>query len=173
MKKIPENGQYLDEIPVNEADELRKAVIDYSKNKDWAAKTKRRPPLRLDEMFAAAHDKVFGEIDCLNCAHCCKTTSPIVTQRDVDRLSKGLKMRPSDLIEKYLTEDGSTYVMKKAPCPFLGSDNYCSVYQDRPSACREYPHTNRRRMSQILDISLNNTFVCPAVARIFSMLRGT
>lgn len=30
------------------------------------------------------------------------------------------------------------------PCPLLGRDNYCAVYADRPKACREYPHTDRR-----------------------------
>jgi Fe-S-cluster containining protein len=173
VREIPEQGRYLTEMPDNEAHELKMAELDYAKNKDWASKIKRKPPGRLDEQFSDAHDAVFEEIDCLQCAHCCKTTSPMVTARDVDRLAKGLRIRPSELIEKYLLADGAEYVMNAAPCPFLGADNYCSVYDHRPTACREYPHTNRRRMVQIMDLSLNNTLVCPAVARIFRMLRDS
>lgn len=170
---IPENGRYLNEMPENEANELKMAVQDYSKNKEWVGKVKRKPPADLDRQFSDAHEEVFRETDCLTCAHCCKTTSPIVTARDVDRLSKGLRIRPSAVIDQYLNPDADTWVMKRAPCPFLGEDHYCSVYDYRPAACRDYPHTDRRRMVQIMDLSLNNTFVCPAVARIFRLLRNS
>lgn len=169
--EIPENGKYLKDLPEREAQELLAAVQDFVKNKEWVGKMKRRKPGNLDLMFSEAHEKVFSETDCLSCAHCCKTTSPIVTARDVERLSKGLKIRPSDILEKYMNADGASWVMNSAPCPFLGPDNFCSVYDHRPSACREYPHTNRRRMIQIMDLTINNTFVCPAVARILKLIR--
>ncbi len=35
-------------------------------------------------------------------------------------------------------------------------------------ACREYPHTNRKNMLGIFDLTLKNTLVCPAVLKIFS-----
>jgi Fe-S-cluster containining protein len=172
VKEIPENARHLNDMPDSQANELKSAVQDYPKNKEWATKTKRKPPADLDQRFSDAHEAVFSEMECLTCAHCCKTTSPIVTERDIDRLSKALRQKPSTVIDKYLRHDGESYIMNAAPCPFLGADLYCSVYEHRPSACRDYPHTNRRRMVQIIDLSLNNTFVCPAVARIFSMLRG-
>jgi Fe-S-cluster containining protein len=57
------------------------------------------------------------------------------------------------------------------PCPFLGADNYCSVYDDRPKACREYPHTDRKRFYQILDLTLKNTSTCPAVHLVIEKLK--
>jgi Fe-S-cluster containining protein len=77
-------------------------------------------------------------------------------------------MRSSEFIDTYLfrDEDGD-YVFKGAPCPFLGADNACLVYEDRPKACREYPHTDRKNMLGILDLTLKNTLVCPAVLKIF------
>jgi hypothetical protein len=76
-------------------------------------------------------------------------------------------MRPQTFIETYLTiDEDRDYVLQSTPCPFLGEDNKCFVYEHRPKACREYPHTNRKRMYQIMDITLKNTLVCPAVARI-------
>jgi Fe-S-cluster containining protein len=77
-------------------------------------------------------------------------------------------MKSSQFIDEYLLRDSDgDYVLKTAPCPFLGSDNKCFVYEDRPKACREYPHTDRKNISGILDLSLRNTMVCPAVLKIF------
>ncbi|MBN2395805.1 MAG: YkgJ family cysteine cluster protein, partial [Candidatus Atribacteria bacterium] len=54
----------------------------------------------------------------------------------------------------------------ETPCPFLMPDNYCMVYESRPKACREYPHTDRRRMVQILKLTQKNCEVCPVVYAI-------
>ncbi|MEL7427036.1 MAG: YkgJ family cysteine cluster protein, partial [Bacteroidota bacterium] len=63
------------------------------------------------------------------------------------------------------------YVLNTAPCPFLGDDNYCSIYSVRPRACREYPHTDRKNFHQILNLTLKNTAVCPATFRIVQRLK--
>lgn len=144
----------------------------FKENKVFFKKLKQKPPKNLDDLFHGLHEEVFEEIDCLACANCCKTTSPIFTDVDIDRLAKHLKMSPSNFYQKYLRRDEDNFqVLRSAPCPFLGTDNYCSVYEARPRACREYPHTDRRRMSQILDLTLQNTKVCPAVAEITERLK--
>jgi Fe-S-cluster containining protein len=75
-------------------------------------------------------------------------------------------------VDKYLRiDEDKDFVFKTMPCPFLGHDNYCSVYSDRPKACREYPHTDRKRFAQLLDLSLKNTETCPIVFSIFVELR--
>ena len=83
-------------------------------------------------------------------------------------------MKPGDFIEKFLRIDEERdYVLKSSPCPFLGDDNFCSVYDDRPKACREYPHTDRKKMVQITDLTLKNTLVCPAVYEMVERLKVT
>ncbi|MDP4953161.1 MAG: YkgJ family cysteine cluster protein, partial [Flavobacteriales bacterium] len=62
-------------------------------------------------------------------------------------------------------------VLHTAPCPFLGEDNKCSVYDSRPKACREYPHTDRKNMHQILNLTMKNTLVCPAVNLIVKKIQ--
>lgn len=129
---------------------------------------KKQKPKSLDEWFIQQHEAVFKHIDCLECANCCKTTSPIFRDVDINRLSKHLKMKPGKFIANYLWLDGDgDYVLKSAPCPFLGSDNYCSVYEHRPQACKEYPHTNRKKMYQLLNLAEKNALICPAVSQIF------
>jgi Fe-S-cluster containining protein len=73
--------------------------------------------------------------------------------------------------QTYLTIDkDGDFVFKKTPCPFLGKDNWCTVYNDRPTACREYPHTDRRRFVQLIDLSIRNVDYCPAVKEILEKL---
>ncbi|MBC7861562.1 MAG: YkgJ family cysteine cluster protein [Bacteroidia bacterium] len=141
-------------------------------NKKFLQQVKRKTPRNLDDLFHTAHDEVFEEINCLNCANCCKTTSPIFYPKDIDRLAKRLKMKPGNFIDKYLHIDSDKdYVLNTAPCPFLDGENYCIVYEDRPTACREYPHTNRKNMYQVLDLAYQNTLVCPAVFEIVKKLK--
>lgn len=142
-------------------------------NKKFLQKLKKQNTRDLDESFHNTHEAVFEEIDCLDCANCCKTTSPIFIDKDIERLAKYFRLRPSEFIAKYLHFDNENdYVLNEAPCPFLGSDNYCSVYESRPRACREYPHTDRRKIHQLLDLTFKNTLVCPAVLEIVNRLKA-
>lgn len=121
----------------------------------------------LDALFHQEHQQVFRRIDCLSCANCCKTTSPIFRDVDIRRLAKRQRMTETKFIEAYLRLDAEgDYVLTQAPCPFLGADNYCSVYEERPLACREYPHTDRKNMYQILPLTRKNMEICPAVSEI-------
>ncbi|MBK5279629.1 MAG: YkgJ family cysteine cluster protein [Bacteroidia bacterium] len=150
---------------------------DVSKNKSLENKKfliglKRKDPRKVDNSFHRLHEEVFEEITCLECANCCKTTSPIFYQTDIERVAKSLKVKPGDFIEKYLKiDEDKDYVLKSSPCPFLDNENYCSVYDDRPKACREYPHTNRKKMIQIMELTHKNTMVCPAVLEIVERLK--
>ena len=154
-------------------EKFRQQAKDQKKgNKKFLQKLKKQNSRDLDERFHETHEEVFEEIDCLDCANCCKTTSPIFIDKDIDRLAKYFRIRPSDFIEKYLHLDNENdYVLNSAPCPFLGSDNYCAVYDNRPRACREYPHTDRRKIHQLLDLTFKNTLVCPAVLEIVNRLK--
>ena len=153
-------------------EDLKKAKDQFPAHKTFLTRLKRAKPKELDSHFHQLHDQTFREIDCLECANCCKTTSPLFTQPDIERLARVLKMKVALFIETYLKvdEDGD-YVLRQAPCPFLGAGNKCIVYDTRPKACREYPHTNRKRMYQINDLTLQNTLICPAVSRIVDKLQ--
>ena len=128
---------------------------------------KKRNKKQLDEVFHKAHTATFRKLDCLKCANCCKTTSPIFRDVDIKRLSKYLRLSEQKFIDQYLFMDKeSDYVLKTSPCAFLNSDNTCQVYEFRPLACREYPHTDRKNMFQILDLTRKNSEICPAVVSI-------
>lgn len=142
-------------------------------NRKFLLGLRKKDARKVDDIFHNIHVAVFEETDCLKCANCCKTTSPIFYQTDIERVARSLRMKPGDFIERYLRidEDGD-YVLRSSPCPFLSDDNYCSVYADRPKACRQYPHTDRKKMVQIMDLTLKNTLVCPAVFEMVERLKA-
>jgi hypothetical protein len=141
-------------------------------NKKFLQRLKKQDARKLDGAFHEVHEAVFTDTDCLTCANCCKTTSPIFYQTDIERASKFLRMKPGDFIEKYLRiDEDKDFVLKSSPCAFLGADNYCSIYEARPKACREYPHTDRKKMVQITDLTYKNTMVCPAVLEMVERLK--
>jgi len=134
---------------------------------------KKTNPKKLDSIIHPIHDEVFECTDCLKCANCCKTTSPLFATRDIIRISNYLGLTPQEFEDKYLRRDSEEYfVLKSTPCTFLGEDNRCSIYHIRPKACHEFPHTNRRRQHQILDLTLINSEVCPAVFEIVDKLKN-
>lgn len=133
---------------------------------------KRNVPKKLDDTVSSIHDEVFETLDCLECANCCKTTSPIFTDKDIERISKFLGLRPATFVDQFLHLDNDQdYVLNQAPCPFLESDNYCKIYDVRPKACREYPHTNRKNFHQILNLTMKNMAICPAAFKIIERLQ--
>lgn len=154
---------------MNEAHQLKlqQAEAQRAETKKIFAKWKKKHPNDLDEIFHEAHERVFAKMDCLDCANCCKTTSPIFRDVDVRRIANKLKMPESRFVGEYLRMDEDHHwVLKSAPCAFLGFDNKCAIYEFRPQACRDYPHTDRRKMFQVLDLTEKNALMCPAVAEI-------
>jgi Fe-S-cluster containining protein len=141
-------------------------------NKKLLQQMKTWKPKELDRVIHELHHKAFEEIDCLECANCCKSISPLVKDSDIDKIARSLRMKPSIVVEKYMhLDEDQDYVMNCSPCPFLMGDNYCSVYDSRPLACKGYPHTDQNKMYKILDLTLKNTSICPAVCFVFEELR--
>ncbi len=151
----------------NDQSSLDSAKLAIHATKKVFRKMKQAKPNDLDQKFHKGHEAEFKKMDCLSCANCCKTTSPIFRDADIRRISKHLRIKEGKFISDYLKMDeDQDYVLKSSPCSFLDNDNSCSIYDVRPLACREYPHTDRKNMFQVLEITAENSLICPAVARI-------
>lgn len=108
------------------------------------------------------HEEAFSKIDCLQCANCCKNYSPRFKTPDIKRISKHLKMKESDFIDTYLYVDKEgDFVLKSKPCPFLGADNFCSIYETRPSDCHRFPYTDEDVFIKRQVLTLKNSTFCP------------
>lgn len=118
----------------------------------------------IDLRINSAHDKAFAKINCLECANCCKTKGPALNKKDVNRIAKHLKLEPQAFVDEYLEYNvDDNLVLKVLPCPFLGKDNYCDIYEIRPLACASYPHTDTRKTKNLFPYLLEHMETCPAI----------
>ena len=123
------------------------------------------------KQLPALHEEAFSKIDCLQCANCCKNYSPRFKTPDIKRISKHLKMRESDFIETYLNiDEEGDFVVKSTPCPFLGPDNFCSIYQQRPSDCQRFPYTDEDVFVKRQQLTLKNSSFCPITYYVLEKL---
>ncbi len=142
------------------------------KNIKFFRQLKKVKPKVLDKYINTLHEEIFSCVDCLKCANCCITTGPLFTDKDISRISKHLRLKPSVFTEKFLRiDEENDYVLQSVPCAFLNADNHCSIYEVRPKACREYPHTDRIKQHQLLNITEKNVNICPAVFQIIEKLK--
>lgn len=152
-------------------DELRVLAL---KNKPafkaWIKKNKKRLE-KMDGQVHQLHDRLMDETDCLACASCCRSLGPAIYDKDIERMGKALKLKPSEVVEQYLRQDeDGDYVFRTMPCPFLMPDNYCSIYESRPKACREYPHTDRKKFFQLYNLTVKNAETCPVAYGVLEEL---
>jgi len=123
------------------------------------------------KQLPALHEEAFEKIDCLQCAACCKNYSPRFKTTDIKRISKHLKLKESVFIDTYLTLDSDgDYVVQTLPCPFLGKDNFCTIYENRPSDCKRFPYTDEDVLLKRTQITLKNASFCPAVYYVLEKL---
>ena len=142
---------------------------------NWQKKSDERQKLYKNYLLKADKNKVlkllpelndtaYEKINCLNCAACCKNYSPRFKTPDIKRISKHLDMKEGVFIEKYLNlDDEGDYVVNTKPCPFLGDDNYCSIYEVRPSDCARFPYTDEDVILKRVPLTLKNSTFCPIV----------
>ncbi|RYZ50478.1 MAG: YkgJ family cysteine cluster protein [Sphingobacteriales bacterium] len=126
---------------------------------------------KMLKALPALHEEAFSKIDCLSCANCCKNHSPRFKQPEIKRIAKRLKLKEGEFVSRYLRlDEDNDYVVKSSPCPFLGSDNYCSIYEDRPSDCARYPYTDEDVLLKRVQLTLKNATVCPATFTVLEKL---
>ncbi|WP_153798047.1 YkgJ family cysteine cluster protein [Foetidibacter luteolus] len=141
------------------------------KQKEYKKLLQRADKNKLLKRLPQLHEEAFEKIDCLSCAACCKNYSPRFKTPDIKRISKHLGMREGNFIETYLRlDDDGDYVVKQSPCPFLGADNFCGIYEVRPSDCERFPYTDEDVLIKRQNITLKNSSFCPIVYYVLERL---
>lgn len=121
-----------------------------------------------------AHEAAVAAVDCLQCANCCKNYSPRFKTPDIKRISKHLRLKESVFIDTYLQLDNEgDYVLKTKPCAFLGANNYCSIYEVRPSDCERFPYTDEDVLLKRPQLTLKNSSFCPITFLVMEKLTET
>ena len=157
--------EQLEQLPQRAKDTARET-------KSFFQRLKKRPPKQLDAITQDIHEEVFAQTNCLDCANCCKTTGPLFERKDITRIAKFLRLKPAQFESQYLrVDEDNDWVLQQVPCAFLDEDNACSIYEVRPKACREFPHTDRPKIYQIAQHTQKNVAICPAAFSIVEKMK--
>lgn len=130
-------------------------------------------PEDLPELVEKTDATVWKDINCMECANCCKTMTPTYTKADVVRISQHLRMKPKDFVNKWLVQEDDTrdWVNKTQPCQFL-ADNKCTIYEVRPEDCAGFPHHDKKPFDEYNQTFINNLQRCPATFALVSRLKN-
>lgn len=130
------------------------------------------PPPLLDSHAEQIDTEVWQETDCLACANCCRTMSPVFTNQDIKRIATHFRMAVAAFKEKWLykTRDDE-WMNRTQPCPFLNlNTNRCSIYAIRPADCASFPHLTKKRMVDYMHVHKQNIAYCPATFKLVEKL---
>lgn len=142
-------------------------------NYQFLRSLKRRSFEKVDRIALKLHQEAFSIVDCTKCANCCRTLRVVVTDEDVPRIARHLNMSDEEFVTTYLERDGveARYRIKTTPCPFLGADDKCTIYDVRPEKCQGYPFTDKPDFPFSTINHANNAIVCPAVFYLVEQMR--
>jgi uncharacterized protein len=141
--------------------------------RNFLTRLEKRAPRGLDNKVKLADLQVWKEIDCLDCANCCKTMSPTYTKKDIERISSHLDMTEKAFRDKWLYKDKTgDWMNKKQPCQFLDlKTNKCDIYAVRPADCAGFPHHHKKKMVEYMHMYDQNIEYCPATYRLIEIIR--
>ncbi|MFO8234974.1 MAG: YkgJ family cysteine cluster protein [Bacteroidales bacterium] len=141
-------------------------------NFDFRAFLKGQDSDKVDEIVHRLHDEIFARIDCTEYGNCCNFLRPIITEKEIDRLSKIDKISAKDFEKKFveLDEFDKTKYLKDAPCKYL-KDKKCTIYAERPEECRSYPYTHKDGFIFRLFGVIDNYEICPIVFNLYERLK--
>lgn len=129
----------------------------------------------LDAIVHRLYEAVNREIDCTACGNCCREISPILQNKDIERLSRGLGLHVDNFKERFLKKDDDEYsegfIFKKKPCTLL-QGSLCSCYKLRPEDCRSFPHLHKADFVFRLIGVVENYEICPIVFNVYERLKA-
>jgi uncharacterized protein len=121
-----------------------------------------------DRILRRIAEGIEEQIDCTQCANCCKVATVKITERDVERLARHLRIPAARFVAEYTVEcEEEGRILRRSEesgCAFLDGRE-CTVYDARPDTCQRFPHVVRgagsiaSRMWQFVD----RACYCPIV----------
>jgi len=108
----------------------------------------------MEKDLDLAYDVCMGlreEFRCEMCGKCCHQPNIIILPEEVDRISASAGIPLYEFITKYIerTSDGRMLFKKSDACFFLGPDNKCRIWKDRPEICDDFPCAVSMLMSRV------------------------
>jgi hypothetical protein len=141
-------------------------------NELFFVELKNIPSELFDKKFKFYLQKFATQINCKQCANCCKTLNTSFTYQELEVIKNNTNKSIQNKIENDLYNDilNKRYICKKAPCLFL-ENNECTIYSNRPLACKDYPHLLQTDLKYRKKSILSNYSICPIVFNTLEALK--
>jgi len=125
----------------------------------------------IDSIVHALNDTINPQIDCTACGNCCKSLMINVTTGEAEALATRLQLSLATVKEKYIEEsEQGQLIMNTIPCHFL-SGSSCSIYEDRFTECREFPHLHKPHFTGRLFGIMMYYGMCPIIFNVVEQLK--
>lgn len=126
----------------------------------------------LDALVHGVLAEVAPLIDCRACANCCLQMCISLDDQDIARVAKRLGVSAEEFESAHVAADNDygEKFMPEEPCPLLGG-TLCTVYEDRPAVCREFPHLDKDGFRTRLMGVFGSAEVCPIVFNVLEELK--
>lgn len=124
----------------------------------------------LDAQVNATAEEVWSHIDCVACGQCCRVLNIVVKPREITRLAKQMGIPTAEFARRYVHEDEDGEKSLNPPCPFLDG-NACSIYADRPQACRDFPYLHTERFRHRMLFFIEYSLLCPVIFNTLEALK--
>lgn len=132
---------------------------------------KQQDSAELDEMVHAINDQVTPRVDCTECGACCKNLMINVTPTEAENVAGHLQMPVTHFKEQYIEESlQGQMIMNTIPCHFLAG-TMCTIYENRFTECREFPHLHRNNFQGRLFGTLMHYGMCPIIFNVIEELK--
>lgn len=99
-----------------------------------------------DRVLRRIAESIEDQIDCLQCGNCCKVATAVLSERDVERLCRHLRVSRERFVADYTMQSEEEGLIlrrtKQAGCVFLDG-TACTIYEARPDTCQRFPHVVR------------------------------
>jgi len=127
---------------------------------------------KLDALVHEILAEVTAAIDCTACGNCCRELGISVEDDEIERLAGRMGVSAEEFESRHVAVDNDygEKFMPETPCPFLGG-TLCTIYEDRPSVCSEFPHLHKNDFSSRLLGVLDNCSICPIVFNVYEELK--
>jgi hypothetical protein len=131
------------------------------------------PSKKIDELVHKFYREFSSQIDCKECANCCKVLSTVVDEEDIEKLAKKMRISPAEFDKTFVRFDKEwgEKELKEMPCPFL-EDNRCQYYEIRPKECASYPYLHKEHFTFRLLGLIENYSICPIVYNVYEALKN-
>jgi Fe-S-cluster containining protein len=115
------------------------------KKRDENTRFRKSMKSHSDRILRRIAQDVEEQIDCTACANCCKLATVRLSERDIERLARHLRIPAARFLADYTVEsatEGRILRRGASGCVFLGG-NECTIYEFRPDICQRFPHLVR------------------------------